>query len=651
VRIARLDVENFRSLECASIEFDRLTAIVGRNGAGKSTALSALALFYNLAAQLTEHDYFDCDTRRTIKIRVTYKSLTLLEQQEFSSYVSDGSLTVSKVVSVGGASYKGVRQQVPEFASIRAKPFREQQAELKELIAARRYQGLVGSPRSQADLNALLDGFEQQNRTLLQPIESDTQFLGPTNIGGGKLDKFTKFVRIPAVRDAAGELDRKGAILQLIDVLVLRSVNARPEVRALNEELERRVREIFSRQNLTELDRIASDVSTLLARYAPGAALELDFAGIQAPKVPTPQPIASLVEDQFKCPINYSGHGLQRALIFALLEHLANMEATMEQYREGGNIQVGDGQAAARPEDAVAPDLILAIEEPELYLHPPRNRFLARTLRDLSRDDEGPSTQICYTTHSPFFVGLDRFDQIRLARKVATEGTRTRKSVYSSYSRKLAAADLQRVVGDPEAVFTAETFYVRSLPVMTSTVSEGFFADVAVVVEGLSDVAALMTLQELVNEKWDEKGIVVIPALGKANIDRPVLIFRGLNIPTYFVFDGDSDTRDRENTIRLNARLQRLANAHEVDFPQTQVNATWAAFSTNLEAELKSVDQTFFVDTRVSLAREFGFERAAESLKNPEMTALYVRRAHERTILPPILYDLVHAISRLVPGP
>ena len=212
MRISRLDVENFRSIENSSIEFDRLTAIVGRNGAGKSTALGALSLFYNLAAQLTEHDYFDCDTKRTTRIKVTYTALTPLERIEFASYVSDGLLTVSKLVSVGGASYKGVRRQLPEFAAIRGKPFREQQTHLKELIAANRYKGLVGVPRSQADLNALLDGFELQNGNLLQPIESDTQFLGPTNIGGGKLDKFTKFVRIPAVRDAAGELDRNASL-------------------------------------------------------------------------------------------------------------------------------------------------------------------------------------------------------------------------------------------------------------------------------------------------------------------------------------------------------------------------------------------------------------------------------------------------------
>ena len=33
-------------------------AIIGRNGTGKSTVLYALDVFYNIAAQITEYDYF-----------------------------------------------------------------------------------------------------------------------------------------------------------------------------------------------------------------------------------------------------------------------------------------------------------------------------------------------------------------------------------------------------------------------------------------------------------------------------------------------------------------------------------------------------------------------------------------------------------------
>lgn len=648
MRVERMEIENFRSIENATVDFDRLTAIVGRNGAGKSAALNALSLFYSLSAQVSEYDYFDCDTKRQIKIRVTFSNLSDRERREFSTYLVGGRLSVTKVISTGGSVYKGVRLQVPEFSAIRGMAFRAAQSELRELIVSGRYPGLSGSPKSSTDLTHLLDKFESENPSLLQSRESESQFLGPTNVGGGKLDNYTRFVRVPAVRDAADEVDRKGAILQLIDVLILRSVNARPEVQALNEAIETKLREIYSRQNLTELDGIARSVTKLLQRYAPGTALDLDFAAVEAPKVPAPQPLASLMEDQFKCPIGNSGHGLQRALIFALLERLAHVDMATERSSSSASAKAAEGS----PTEEAAPDLILAIEEPELFLHPSRERYLARTLRDLALTEGKSNTQICYTTHSPFFVGLDRFDQIRLARKYPAEGTNTRRTGYSSFSRQSASTDLQKISVDVKSEFTADSFTVRAAPIMTSVVNEGFFADAVVVVEGISDVAALTTIQELTGQNWDEKGVVVVPAVGKANIDRPVVVFRGFQIPTYFIFDGDADQtgEKRQQAERLNRQLLRLAGAPEESFPRTQVHELWSAFSSDIEAEFRQVDPEFFAGARAEIAREFGFPKVDRALKNPETTALYVRRAYERGKLPPVLIDIVRKISELVEG-
>jgi hypothetical protein len=67
------------------------------------------------------------------------------------------------------------------------------------------------------------------------------------------------------------------------------------------------------------------------------------------------------------------------------------------------------------------PGLVLAIEEPELYQHPSRQRHMASVLLELSQGTipgVAKRTQVLYSTHSPLFVGLDRFEQIRLLRKV-----------------------------------------------------------------------------------------------------------------------------------------------------------------------------------------------------------------------------------------
>ena len=75
VIIRRIRVKHFRSLLDASLNCDRLTALVGRNGAGKSSFLRALELFYDPTARATNEDYYAGDTSEDIKIAITYGNL------------------------------------------------------------------------------------------------------------------------------------------------------------------------------------------------------------------------------------------------------------------------------------------------------------------------------------------------------------------------------------------------------------------------------------------------------------------------------------------------------------------------------------------------------------------------------------------------
>ena len=379
---------------------------------------------------------------------------------------------------------------------------------------------------SQGAADELMNTYEASHPELTQVFNREQQFFGPRNIGGGKLDKFTKFVLVPAVRDAASEADGKGAILQLVDLLVLHSINARADVRQLNEDFERRIREVYSAENLTELAGLAELITGALARFAPGTALHLDFDQIVPPKIGLPSAVPSLVEDGFKCPISYSGHGLQRTLIFALLQQLS-----LTSLKAIGELETGT--QLETPGSLRIPDLILAIEEPELYQHPSRSRFLSNVLGKLAAtpiDLTEPRTQVLFATHSPYFVNMTNFDHIRVVRKVAVDGTDTLQSKIFSFSKVSAA---QRLSGDnPERRYgdlTAESSSIAQAgPVMTSIVNEGFFADVVVVVEGLSEVGVLWAIQEILDLKWDAQHIVLVSAEGKTKIDRPVVSFSRL---------------------------------------------------------------------------------------------------------------------------
>ncbi|MGH2567371.1 MAG: ATP-dependent nuclease, partial [Bacteroidota bacterium] len=294
---------------------------------------------------------------------------------------------------------------------------------------------------------------------------------------------------------------------------------------------------------------------------------------------------------------------------------------------------------------------------PELYLYPSRCRFLSNVMLQLSKPSmqlADPRTQIMYGTHSPFFIDLQRFDQIRLARKKAADNTTTLQTKVTSFSRAEAAQRLAQISLRTPDEFTNITFTAHAAPVMTTIVNEGFFADVAVVVEGLSEVAALWTLQEIQSHNWDALGITIVPAGGKNNIDRPVVVFRGLDIPTYFIFDGDSRHRgtDKENkSITSNHLFLRLADVPTEDFPLTKVYDTWAVFNDELESELKlALGDVEFNRLRQTVADQLGYTQPSVVLKNPEGVSQFIRSIYSNGHRIPILEDIVARITALRRG-
>ena len=73
--IENVQVKNFRSILNESLPCDSLTALVGRNGSGKSSFLSALELFYTPTARVTSEDFYDEAVTQDIAIVVTYSNL------------------------------------------------------------------------------------------------------------------------------------------------------------------------------------------------------------------------------------------------------------------------------------------------------------------------------------------------------------------------------------------------------------------------------------------------------------------------------------------------------------------------------------------------------------------------------------------------
>lgn len=216
--------------------------------------------------------------------------------------------------------------------------------------------------------------------------------------------------------------------------------------------------------------------------------------------LPLPTADVNLLDDGLAVPVDYAGHGLQRTFIIALLQHLAR--ASFVSLRE----QPDDAEAAdEHPVEDVGqevsqlPGLILAIEEPELYQHPTKQRHFARVLHELSHGHlpgMATSTQMILATHSPHFAAIDRSEDVRILRRSKPKPDQPRETACSIVDLQSIAAQLEKAQEKPEGSFTVQSLRPR-LHIIGSELAEGFFAKAIVLVEGRGDSAALMAAAQL----------------------------------------------------------------------------------------------------------------------------------------------------------
>jgi len=649
MRIKSATIMGFRSIREQTVEFDKLTAFVGKNGAGKSSVLQAVRLLTEPERVVDEYDFYGkYETGTRIEVKVTFTDLMPEELRRFAKYTKLGNLTVARRFDAPGrGSYFGYTEMVPEFAHVLAVENKtEQRRQFNELTASGRFEGLERAT-SAADVRTSIDAWQSTHPERCVPTEVGTQFYGFE--GQYDLNNLTKFVFVPAVRDAADEIST-GSLKSLMDTVVLRRINDNPRVLQFNQQFQVEAESIFKLGNFPELSRLADDLSMTLGRFSPGSKITIDWGKFAPPPLKPPAYDTNLVEDGYRAHPSKTGHGLQRAAIMTLLQHL---HLFVQPVPRVGPVAEPSPEATPR----IRMDLVLLIEEPELYLHPSRSRYLASLLLELTHSSGGNGcNQVLYSTHSPYFVGLDRFDQIRLMRKAPPgESGRPPTSLCTVFTRHDAGDRLSRTCDIPVGTDRGNAFMARCRPVVNSIVSEGFFASAVLVVEGATEQGVFSSLAERLRQKWDERGITVVPVGGKNNLDRPLIVFEGFGIPTYFAFDGDADCKAEKRTEvgEKNQKLQaELGGMQEpVAFPETFVGDKCSCFKMKIESYMQEeLGTSLFLEMRDSVAADLGYsgdDKIRSVLKNVEAAASFIRKIYDRDLRLPKLEQIVEKVTSL----
>lgn len=668
--IKSIHVKNFRGVLDACLSCEPLTAIVGANGAGKSSFLRALELFYAPSPRVSTEDFYNCDASSNIEITVDFTNLEEQAVELFGAYVDDDALGITRVLSLldGKTTAKlyGTKLQNPDFVPIReaggASPARQKYNEIRQ---SHEYSELPAAGSQTAVLEALT-AWEREHPEKCIRQRDEGQFFGFTEVGAGYLGRFTRLISIPAVRDAAEDAaEGKGhPITEILDLVVRASLAGREELRELKTQAQERYDQIMKTSVGSELSEIQNGLTETLNTYVPDAQVQLDWITEGGVEFSLPKADVRLVENGYSTSVVRSGHGLQRAFILTMLQKLeaAHAEAPAARFLQNDATE-GTSQPSAEAGISFSmSSLVLCIEEPELYQHPNRQRHLAKILLRLA-DGAVPGvakqTQILYSTHCPLFVGIDRFERIRLLRKVSDQADKPRVTRVVQVKGDEVAETLWEACGKrdrngkPVPQFTWHDLKPRLEGIMTPMMSEGFFAEAVVLVEGEDDRAAILAVAQFKGIDLESAGVSVLYCRGKSCIDRPFLIFRRFEVPTYVVWDGDK-TKPNSNP-KENHHLLRLLGSEVVDWP-CGVHEHFACFEKDLEDTVRTEIGTERYDSLLAqLQEEHGFSSRDDAKKNPQIFREMLDRAHAQQAKSATLESIVDSILKLkgaeVPAP
>lgn len=535
MKIESVRIENFRGFKDETINLSDYTCFVGANGAGKSTFLTALNVFFRQyrdsktdLSKLSVEDFHHKNVNEPIKITITFGDLSSQAKSDLADYVRQDKLIVSAVAKYDPVTERaevrqfGNRLGMQEFRKyFEADKRGENVASLKEIYSnlKMQYDGLDDAKTKQA-MSEALQTFEAKNPSQCVLIPSEDQFYGATK-GANRLSPHLQWVFVAAVKDITEEsLESKTSGLgQLLARTVRSKVDFSEKVAKLRDSLRNDYQSMLDAEQ-SVLDGLSGSIELKLKDWAhPAVTAKVLWVQDAEKSIKIDEPLAfvRIGERGFEGELARFGHGMQRSFMLTLLQELSD---STEQ-----NVQT----------------LILAIEEPELYQHPPQARYLAEVLHDLAHDN----SQVMVCSHSPLFIPGDDFETVRVVRDsgIPSRTTVTQLS-YIELSKDLHTA------GQPllkEAGMLAKLY-----PSLNPGVNEMFFCRILVLVEGIEDVAHLSAYLSLLGllSNFRKFGCHIVAAGGKSEVVKPLAMAKQLGIPVFVIIDADTDTQKAEHITK-----------------------------------------------------------------------------------------------------
>ena len=565
-------------------------ALVGANNAGKSAVLRAFDFLFNPSTKsLNEESFWSKDTSLEIRVEAIFSDLTDKEKESLGPYLkADGTFHMARSARMGAKSGEsesdseqgedkiGIGQHfkkpVPttewlQESNITGNNIKGWWTNKSQLtVDGVSFADFIGGtkPPTVGDWKEKSKEFiaAHADKIPMQDAWTDNP-KGYANVLKGTLPFF---VLVPAVRDVAEESKgTKSSPFGKLLYAILDTVTQekRTKIEGILAEISKQLNRAGGVERVPLIADTERQLNTLLTDFFAGCDLEIEFA------TPTLEVLLSspklYVDDGFRNSVENKGHGLQRAVIFTILRRYAEYMTFAP-----------DGKKR---------NLILAIEEPELYMHPQAQRTIRRVFRKISEGGD----QVIFSTHSSLLVDVAYFDEI-IRLEINLErigGTKTTASRAWQLPMSKMIDDIETRFPKLKGTVTSESMRDLYSHAYNPRRNEGFFASKIILVEGMTEEYSLPIYADaLPNCAFDPRGISVVECGGKGTMDRVFRIFNELHIPCYLLFDYDSGSSDKNSTEKSKELLALVGESQ--DAPRSlRVSDGVACFPKKWEVDLK----------------------------------------------------------------
>jgi len=574
MKIQKIEIKNYRSLNNLIVYPKDILALVGRNNSGKSNLIKALELFFEGSIRLISDEcFYNHKTEDPIEISITFGQLSDWERTQFEPWMMDGDkLVVGREIVCTGAESPYTINTLATIKVPEPEWLRDDVIDSEKIVE-------WWAKKDDLRINDLDFGVElgTAKPTVTKWREAAKKFLedhrdeiprkeekrkNPKGYPGVLKGALPEFIYIPAVRDISEEakVTKTNPFGQLINsVLEKISEEQKDIISKQLVEIEKRLNRSEAGERITAIKEIEIRLNELMAELM-DCDIEIEMTMPQLKEVFAGAKIYA--DDGLRTTIETKGHGMQRSMIFTILRAYASLSHVRKAAEKAGERST-----------------IFAIEEPELYLHPQSQRTLMSVFRDIASGRD----QVIYSTQSGLFVDISHFDQICIMRREKKD------EGYESYPTQLLMSAMIEDLKVRKGVdATEEGIREQYSHAFNPMINEGFFADKVVIVEGPSEQYALPIYADALAYDLNRNNVSVVHSDGKGQMDRLLRMFNGFKIATYLWFDGDKKSNEKEVRDKTLELLILLGNPIEkIEDVKTKVCDSYTILEYTLEETLK----------------------------------------------------------------